>query len=243
VFLVSSVPDGAGARTFEVARYRESGGRLGERAVLLDGVPASDAAWAFVRVGPDGRLFVSLDDGGDEEAAEDLASYAGKILRLSSEGTLPADNPLASLAYAWGAPAPRAFDWHPSSGSLWLVGQSRGGRDELARARPGETAAPRWTLSRDVQPGATGVAFYGAGPLEPFRGNLFIAAADGAHLLRLVFDPSDPSRIAARERLFASAFGRIERVVTGNDGSLYFSASTAPESTGGDVIVRVRSAR
>jgi glucose/arabinose dehydrogenase len=244
VFLVSSVPEGHGARTFEVARYREAGGRLGERAVLLDGVPAIEGAAVSVRFGPDGRLFLSLDDRGEPGAAGSLGSYGGKVLRMTAEGTLPADNPLSSLVYSWGAPAPRAFDWHPGDGALWVLGRSPGGRDELARVRPGGTAAPKWTLSGDLQPGATGAAFYGEGSIEPFRGNLFVAAADGAHLLRLVFDPSDPSRIVARERLFANTFGRIERLIVARDGALYFSTNNVSAlGAGRDVIVRVRPGR
>jgi aldose sugar dehydrogenase len=242
VFLVASVPDGLGAGSFQLARHREAGGVLVERVVLLEGVAAPENPSALVRVGPDRRLYVSFED---EDAAADAGGYGGKILRLTSDGALPSDNPgRTSLVYSWGEPAPRAFDWQPGDGALWLVGRSRGGRDELARVRPGGTAEPAWTLSRDVQPGATGVAFYGEGPIEPFRGNFFIAAADGAHLLRLVFDPSDPSRIVARERLFAHTFGRIGQVVAGRDGAIYLSTDNAREhGAGRDVLVAIRPAR
>ena len=51
---------------------------------------------------PDGRLFVSLGDRAARGDAQKLGSTHGKILRLESDGSAPADNPFASTP---GAPA------------------------------------------------------------------------------------------------------------------------------------------
>ena len=46
-------------------------------------VPASSEPRGTLRFGPDGRLYVALDDGGVPGRADDLASANGKILRLT----------------------------------------------------------------------------------------------------------------------------------------------------------------
>jgi hypothetical protein len=64
--------------TFRVSRFREAGGRLGERAVVLGGVTAApDRPAASLAFGPDGFLYVALDDGGDQAAAGRGGSYNG----------------------------------------------------------------------------------------------------------------------------------------------------------------------
>ncbi|HYF62875.1 MAG TPA: PQQ-dependent sugar dehydrogenase [Herpetosiphonaceae bacterium] len=46
--------------------------------------------------GADGRLYISIGDGGAGGPADDLDKLAGKILRVNPDGTIPADNPWAS---------------------------------------------------------------------------------------------------------------------------------------------------
>ena len=51
---------------FTVARFREVSDTLGDRAVLLSGVPASSPSpAAALRFGPDGKLYAAFDDGGE----------------------------------------------------------------------------------------------------------------------------------------------------------------------------------
>ena len=64
---------------FRLSRFREAGGRLGERAVLLDALPASPRApSAALAFGPDGRLYISLDDGGNPDGARRPSSTAAR---------------------------------------------------------------------------------------------------------------------------------------------------------------------
>ena len=48
-------------RRFRLVRYREVDGRLGERVVLLDRIPAAARPAAALGVGADGRLYVAFD--------------------------------------------------------------------------------------------------------------------------------------------------------------------------------------
>ncbi len=74
------------------ARYRSVGHRLGERAVLLDRIPASArGAGGALRFGPDGKIYLALDDAANGRTAGSLASYNGKVLRLNADATTPDD--------------------------------------------------------------------------------------------------------------------------------------------------------
>ena len=87
--LEARVRPGASA-TARVVRYREVGGALGEAVVLLDDLPvgAADGGGAL-RFGPDGLLYVTAGEARQADAAQDLASYGGKILRLRPDGAAP----------------------------------------------------------------------------------------------------------------------------------------------------------
>ena len=88
-----------------VVRYRESGGRFSEPVVLLDNIPANMIHdGGRLRFGPDGLLYVTTGDAADEQLAQDLASFAGKILRINTDGTTPRGNPFSSPIYSVRAP-------------------------------------------------------------------------------------------------------------------------------------------
>lgn len=243
VFVVYTTLDGGGARTFQLVRFREAGGRLAERAVLLDGIPAGEAGLAAsVRFGPDGQLYVAIESPDRPELTDDLASYAGKMLRLSETGALPRDNPLPSLVYAWGHPAVRGFDWQPATTEVWVVGRGASLRDELTRITPGRAAeGGRWMLSRGAQPGAAGVAFYRGSALPGFEGDLLVATAEGGHLLRVRFDADDPGRPSETESLFGGWIGPLGAVAVGLDGAIYVCTNVGGPA-GDDRLIRIRPA-
>ena len=104
---------------------------------------------------------------------------------------------------------------------------------------------PVLSLSPSVMP--AGASFYTGTAIAGFRNDLFVAALDGAHLLRIRFDPADPDRIVAAERLLDGRFGRLRDVVTGPDGSLYVATSNrdgqGTPATGDDRIIRLTAVR
>ncbi|MCY4074156.1 MAG: PQQ-dependent sugar dehydrogenase, partial [Acidobacteria bacterium] len=90
-----------GAPAARLVRYRAGGDALVATGTLLDGLPpASLHGGGRLRFGPDGLLYVTVGDAHDSDAAQDLAAYGGKILRLRPDGTTPRDNPFASPVYS-----------------------------------------------------------------------------------------------------------------------------------------------
>lgn len=229
----------AGGAVNRVVRYREAGGRLGERAVLLDDIPAAVIHdGGRLRFGPDGLLYVTTGDANVTALAQDAASLAGKILRLNPDGTAPRDNPFSSPVYSYGHRNPQGLDWHPSTGDLWATEHGQTGNDEINVIRPGVNYGWPRIEGAATMPGMeppiafyapaiapSGASFYRGDRFPQFAGNLFVATLRGTHLLRIRLDPASPRRVIAEERLLEGRFGRIRDVVGGPDGYLYLATN------------------
>jgi glucose/arabinose dehydrogenase len=221
-----------------VVRYRESGGRLGEPVVLLDDIPANTIHdGGRLRFGPDGLLYITTGDAANEELAQDVTSYAGKILRLNPDGTTPRGNPFSSPVYSYGHRNPQGLDWHPATGDLWASEHGATGNDEINVIESGANYGWPRIQAAQTLPGMrepitfynpavapSGASFYRGQRFPQFTNNLFVATLRGTLLLRLRIDPS-ARRLIGQERLLEGQFGRIRDVVTGPDGYLYFSTN------------------
>jgi aldose sugar dehydrogenase len=217
---------------FVLARYRSITDRFGERAVLLDRVPAStDGAGGTARFGPDGKMYVALDDGANIRARGSLGSFNGKVLRLNPDASTPADQAGFSPIYSLDHPFPRALDWQRTSGDMWVVDtlEQTGGRLtaiglENAKEKRG---TPRQRYALPAGTGAASAAFYRGTLIPIFRDNLFVAAESGQHLIRLQFEPKNPEKVLSAERMLLNQVGPIRVVASGPDGGLYIANDTA----------------
>jgi glucose/arabinose dehydrogenase len=236
VYVYYTARGGRGDPANRVARFRETGGRLAEEVVLLDGIPANTIHdGGRLRFGPDGLLYITAGDAANEALAQDVASYAGKILRINPDGTTPRGNPFGSPIYSYGHRNAQGLDWHPVTGDLWASEHGATGNDEINVVENGVNYG--WPLIQGNQtlPGMrepitfynpaiapSGASFYRGQRFPQFTNNLFVATLRGTLLLRLRIDPAAPRRLLAQERLLEGQFGRIRDVVTGPDGYLYF---------------------
>lgn len=218
-----------------VVRYRETAGALGEPVVLLDNIPAGGVHdGGRLRFGPDGLLYITTGDAGTTSFAQDVASYAGKILRLNRDGSTPRANPFRSPVFTVGHRNPQGLDWHPTTGDLWEDEHGNVGNDEVnvldagrnygwPRIEAGQTMpgmeAPMTFFAPAIAP--SGASFYRGSRFPRFANNHFVATLRGTHLLRLQIDAGSPRRIASQERLLDGTFGRLRDVIVGPDGFLY----------------------
>jgi len=225
----------SGGAANRVVRYRESGGRLAEPVVLLDNIPANTIHdGGRLRFGPDGLLYITAGDAANEELAQDVASYAGKILRINPDGTTPRGNPFSSPIYSYGHRNPQGLDWHPATGDLWASEHGATGNDEINVVEGGANYGWPLIQGNETLPGMrepitfynpaiapSGASFYRGQRFPQFTNNLFVATLRGTLLLRLRLDPS-ARRLIGQERLLEGQFGRLRDVVTGPDGYVYF---------------------
>jgi len=216
-----------------IERYRLGSDGLGQRRVILDGIPgASYHDGCRLEFGPDGLLYATTGDAGEPDRAQDRTSLAGKILRLTPEGQLPADNPFGTPVYSYGHRNPQGLTWD-DDGRLWATEHGRSGLqsglDELNRIDPGRNYG--WPLIQGGQTRSDMVppvlhsgpsytwapagAAYSAGSV--FFGGLRGEALYEAEIVR----PGSPQLRVH----FHGDFGRIRAVRLGPDGMLYFGTS------------------
>ena len=102
VYVSYTVAD-AGRPFNRVSRFEIDGAAtttmtLGVERVLLDGIPGGSIHnGSRVAFGPDGYLWVTTGDAGRPELAQDLASPAGKVLRMTRDGAPAPRQPLSRL--------------------------------------------------------------------------------------------------------------------------------------------------
>jgi glucose/arabinose dehydrogenase len=269
IYFSFSEPRGGGKNGTAVARARlaADGGRLDNVEVIFRQKPdyASSAHFgsrlAFAR---DGTLYVTLGERSSApQEAQNAATYFGKVVRIKSDGSIPADNPKiegwAPGIWSIGHRNPQSAAIHPETGKLWTVEHGARGGDEINVPAAGKNYGwpvisygrhysgskigvgthkdgleqPIYYWDPSIAP--SGMAFYTADNVPAWKGNLFVGALAGQHLTRLVLDGEE---VVAEERLLTDLRERIRDVRQGPDGALY----VLTDSGNGEVL-RIRPQR
>jgi hypothetical protein len=102
-----------------------------------------------LQVGPDGMLWIGTGDGGGRDDpngnAQDLGSELGKLLRVTLDGAIPADNPFGTRVWAYGLRNPWRFSFDRANGDLVIGDVGQGAREEIDVARaPGLGKGANW---------------------------------------------------------------------------------------------------
>ena len=133
LYLAHSYRDGGGVRN-RLIRVLYDGTGLGPPEILIDDIPGrSNHDGSRLTVGPDGYLYMTMGDAGRSNLAQDLASLAGKILRVTLDGRPAPDNPFNSLVYSYGHRNPQGIVFHPNTGDLYVAEHGPSDNDEVSR--------------------------------------------------------------------------------------------------------------
>lgn len=254
-----------GAAVNRVQRWQLSadGRSASPERMILDNIPvARFHNGGRIRFGPDGMLYIGTGDARSPDTSQNINSLAGKILRLTPDGQVPADNPFPNNpAYITGIRNTQGFDWinaatlwvtdHGPSGDLGLYG-----RDEVNVATAGDNLGwsviygceqrqamvrPVLTWTEAVPPG--GSAIYTGNAIPEWKGSLLIGTLRSEHLHRVALDAS--GQLQQHEVYFqgGNGYGRLREVVMGPDGELYVTTSNCDGRgscpAAGDKILRI----
>jgi YVTN family beta-propeller protein len=191
-----------------------------------------------LRIGPDGKLYVSLGDNDQGSNAQDLGTLAGKILRVNPDGSIPSDNPFVGqdgkqpAIWAYGLRNPYTFDFDPVSHRLLATENGPGDNDELdVIVKGGNYGWPpsgyRYKTG-SVDPiavmnppiGPTGMTFYAADQIPDWKNDWFYCNYHQGQLRRVRLAPESRDRVVFEEVV---KNGCSMNVATGPDGALYYS--------------------
>lgn len=167
-----------------------------ESRALLEGIPGSfNHDGGRMAIGPDGLLYVTTGDAGQDELAQDKNSLAGKILRMKLDGSIPSGNPFPdSYVYSYGHRNPQGLAWS-SSGMMFVAEHgpsgNPGGHDEINSIVPGGNYGWPVVIGGQHRDGMIDPVYHtGEGTIAPSGiamdagNNLLIATLRGEKLLQ-----------------------------------------------------------
>lgn len=230
-----------------VARGRLADGRLQDVDIIFRNFTRKDTA---VHYGgrmvflADGTLLLTTGDGFDfREAAQDIDSGLGKVLRMRDDGSPAANNPFpgAPYVYCYGLRNPQGLAVS-AGGEIWLHEHGPRGGDELNRIRAGAnygwpaitfgvdysgaTISPYTEWSGMVQPvrhwtpaiAPSGLTVYEAQLFPDWQGDLMLGTLVAREVRRIDLEEG---RIVGEESLFSELQARVRDVRVGPGGALY----------------------
>ncbi len=260
--------------TFARARLVEDaqGAHLDDLRILFRQLPvmASDRQLGSrIVCTDDGKLFIALGERGVEGAvgqSQDLNSHFGKVVRINTDGSVPADNPFVGRAdakpevWSYGHRNIEAAALDPVTGKLWVVEHGPRGGDELNLILPGRNYGwPVITYGIDYPGTKIGAGithhegmeqpqYYWDPVIAPsgmmiYRGALFPEWQGSVFVGSLVGGKIvrlqlDGDRVAAEEWLLQDHPARFRDVQQAPDGSIY----VVTEAGAASELIRVRPA-
>jgi glucose/arabinose dehydrogenase len=146
IYFAYHKPVGQGRGATTLARGTWNGTALTDVRDVFESETTGTEASRIV-FGRDGMIYMSISgpgSGPEIARAQDPNDYAGKIVRLREDGTIPADNPFVQrrgykpAIYTLGHRNGHGFGVNPETGQIWETEQGPSGGDELNIVRAGK---------------------------------------------------------------------------------------------------------
>ena len=257
VYLYVSYGSGANPNANRVVRLTDTGTSLVSPVTIFNGGIQSDGNHDGGRIafGPDGMLYVTTGDVHNPALPRDLNSLNGKILRMTSSGAAPADNPYpgaGARAYVWtlGHRHPQGIGWdfqgrmweseHGPSGEAYAPAGAKTGNDEINRIDKGADYGWPTVAGDQTAPGVrTPVAHASSSPAWAPGGLAFgpdrVMYAPFLAGTELRAFTTSGDTITGQASLFDGTFGRM-RAATADATHLWLTTSN---DTNNEKVVRV----
>jgi len=260
IYVYYTVP--ATPRHNRVSRFTANGDVVvpGSEVIVLELdnlTSATNHNGGAIHFGPDGKLYVAVGENATGSNSQTLSNMLGKVLRINSDGTIPADNPFFNQAagnnrsiWALGLRNPFTFAFQPGTGRMFIndvgevtweeINDGIAGSNYGWNIVEGPSANPAFRAplfayqhgsSATTGCAITGGAFYNPATVQfaaGFVGKYFFADLCSGWIR--VFDPA-----TAMASSFASGISQPVDLKVGADGSLYYL------SRGSGSVFRVQS--
>jgi glucose/arabinose dehydrogenase len=224
--------------------------------IILDKIPGGlSHDGGRIKIGPDQKLYIATGDGGNAEAAQDLTSLAGKILRINLDGSIPQDNPIVnSPIYSYGHRNPEGLSWNFNN-IMYSSDHGQTAHDEINIILPGANygwplvegdeissnlrTQPPLIHSQNNTWAPSGIAYINQGP---WQGKLLVATLRGEQLLVISLN-EDGTAVTGLDTQLWSEYGRLREVIQAEDGSIYLTTSNRDNRgttrRGDDKVIRL----
>ncbi len=240
-----------------VSKIKHEGTRGEYISSIIEGLDkARNHNGGRIKFGPDGYLYITTGEQFQASASQDLTSLSGKILRITSEGEIPKDNPFGNEIYSYGHRNPQGLAWN-TKGDMYSSEHGPSGEfgvfahDEINKIRKGknygwpevigiagkeefEDPIIVWA-EKAVPPG--GMTFH--------KDKLYVATLRSRALIVIEFEEGEISSV---ERWFSlgdyeGVYGRLRDVYSHNEYIYVLTSNKDGRGTpleGDDKILRIK---
>jgi glucose/arabinose dehydrogenase len=235
-----------------VARGKLEGHRLRDVQVIFRLLPKTAKTYHFgsrLVFDRQGHLYITLGDRGGRMRAQDLGDYAGSLIRVNDDGSVPHDNPFVGRPgvhpeiYSYGHRNMQGAALNPWTGRIWTHEHGPQGGDELNIPEAGGnygwpviTYGVEYVSGEPIgegthKPGMQQPIHYWVPSIAPsgtafYTGDRFPNWRGDLFVGSLKFRllvrlHLDGDRVVHEERMLEDELGRIRDVRQGPDGLLY----------------------
>jgi glucose/arabinose dehydrogenase len=206
-----------------ITRFRLNA--IGTQQVVLSGIPKSSIHnGGRIAFGPDGNLYAGVGDANVTSNAQNTGSLAGKILRMTPTGGVPAGNPFNNFTWSYGHRNVQGLAWD-AQGRLFATEFGQNTWDEVNLIVAGgnygwptaEGTGTNPAFRNPIVTWSTAVASPSGAAIA--NGYLFAAALRGTRLWAVPLDGGTPVSE------LQGTYGRLRTVAVGPDGYLWVTTS------------------
>lgn len=230
----------------KLVRYTYKNDTLSEPLILMEIPGTSSHHGSRMRIGADGKLYWATGDAHQYKNAQDTTAPNGKILRLETDGSVPADNPIkGSYVWAWGFRNMQGLVFSPKQ-QLYTSEHGEASDDEVNLIRPlgnygwpniegyhetpaeaafqekYNTVPPIKAWTPTIAP--AGLDFYAGRQIPEWHNSLLLTTLK-AQSLRVLKLNADGTAIAGEKIFLSGKYGRLRDVCVSPAGDVYIATS------------------
>ncbi|MFC3885911.1 PQQ-dependent sugar dehydrogenase [Bacillus songklensis] len=173
-----------------VVLMEQTGNQWVEKKELISNIPGAKLHnGGRMKIGPDGKLYVTTGDALSPDSAQDRSSLGGKILRMNLDGSIPNDNPFPqSYIYSYGHRNPQGLAWD-EQGTLYSSEHGQSAHDEINKIEPGQNYG--WPVIQGDKTAKgmktplfhSGDVTWAPAGMDYHQGTLYVAALAGSRIM------------------------------------------------------------